>query len=100
MDGTVTEESTIWYSVDIQIHAAGSDTVTGALVTKLKSFKLFLGFNWLQAVNPIIDWRQQEIRTDEQVTPLQMRSVINTKPDYPALYKKVFSEDGFKDIPP
>jgi hypothetical protein len=56
-DGTIVEGSTIHYSVDIQIRAASMTVVTGALVTRLKSLKVFLGYDWLQAVNLQIDWR-------------------------------------------
>jgi hypothetical protein len=57
-DGSSVEASTIKYSVDLQMRAAGATVVTRALVTRLKTTKLFLGFDWLKAVNPMIDWRK------------------------------------------
>jgi hypothetical protein len=99
-DRMINEKSTIQYSVDIRIRAAGTVTVTGTLVTRLKTFKLFLGFNWLQAVNPMIDWRNQEVKTSEETKPAVMRSVSKAIPDYPRLFQKVFSEQGFQDLPP
>jgi hypothetical protein len=56
-DGTSVEDSMIHYSTDIRIRAARAIVVTGALVMRLKSAKVFLGFDWLQSVNPKINWR-------------------------------------------
>jgi hypothetical protein len=44
-DGTSVEDSTIQYSTDIRIRAAKTTVVMGALVTRLKSAKVFLGFD-------------------------------------------------------
>jgi hypothetical protein len=54
-DGSSNEASMIRYSVDLRIRVAGSVVVTGALVTRLKSIKVFLGYDWLCATNPTID---------------------------------------------
>jgi hypothetical protein len=35
VDGSSTEQSTIWYLVDLRLKVAGATVVTGALVTKL-----------------------------------------------------------------
>jgi hypothetical protein len=72
-------------------------------VTRLKTFKMFLGFDWLQVVNPKIDWQQMTIQNDEVRDPLQMRIVQDGPglvPDYTKLYPEVFSEEGFKELPP
>jgi hypothetical protein len=98
-DGTSVEDSTIRYSVDIRIRAAGATVVMGALVTRFKSAKVFLGFNWLQVVNPRIDWRNLQVEAEEGMVPLQMRSMEET-PDYPRTYEKVFLEDAFQGLPP
>jgi hypothetical protein len=45
VDGSSVESSTIRYSMDLQIWTAGSTVSTGALVTRLKTAKVFLGFN-------------------------------------------------------
>jgi hypothetical protein len=73
-DRTSVEDSTIWYSADIRIRAAGATVITGALVTRLKSAKLFLGFDWLQSVNPKIDWRTLRVEAEEGTDSLKMRS--------------------------
>jgi hypothetical protein len=65
--------------------------VMGALVTRLKSAKVFLGFDWLQAVNPKINWRDLQVEAIEGMVPLQMRSIEET-PDYPSLQKGVLRE--------
>jgi hypothetical protein len=98
-DGTSVEDFTIWYSTDIRIRAAGTTVVTGALVTRLKSAKVFLGFDWLQSMNPRIDWRNLCVEADESTETLKMRSMKGT-PDYSRIFERVFSEDGFKDLPP
>jgi hypothetical protein len=72
--------------------------VMGALVTRLKSAKVFLGFDWLQAVNPKINWKELQVETDEEMVPLQMWS-IEEPPDYLKIYRKVFSEDAFQELP-
>jgi hypothetical protein len=103
MDGSSTEQSTIQYLVDLQIKVAGAMVVTGALVTKLRSFKMFLGFDWLQVVNPDINWQEMTVTTKEGQDPLVMRAIqegLGPTPDYVKLYPEVFSEEGFKDLPP
>jgi hypothetical protein len=98
----------------------------GALVTRLKSAKLFLGFDWLQSVNPKIDWRNFRVEAEEGTDSLKMRSSemnsgnleancrneaeegtespekrsLDKTPDYPTIFEKVFSEDAFNDLPP
>jgi hypothetical protein len=99
-DGTVTEKSTIRYSIDIWIRVAGLVIVTGVLVMRLKTFKVFLGFDWLQVVNPAIDWQKREVKVDEVQIPLQMRTLANETPNYPEEFEQVFSEEGFKGLPP
>jgi hypothetical protein len=65
---------------NVHIKAAGATIVTGALVTRLKSAKLFLGFDWLQSVNPKIDWRNFRVETEEGTEPLKMRTMeINSE---------------------
>jgi hypothetical protein len=98
-DGTSVEDSTIRYSTDIRIRAAGATVVTRALVTRLKSAKVFLGFDWLQSVNPRIDWREFCVEAEEGTEVLKMRST-KTTPKYPEIFEKVFSEDAFNDLPP
>jgi hypothetical protein len=72
-DGTSVEDSTIQYSTDLRTRAAGATIVTGALVTRLKSAKVFLGFDWLQSVNPRIDWRTFRVEADGRTDSLKMR---------------------------
>jgi hypothetical protein len=98
-DGTSVEDSMIRYSTDIRIRAAGAMVVTGALVMRLKSAKVFLGFDWLQSVNPKIDWRKFCVEADEKTEVLKMRA-MKTTPKYPEIFKKVFSEEAFNDLPP
>jgi hypothetical protein len=98
-DGTSVEDSTIRYSTDIRIRAAGATIVTGALVTRLKLAKVFLGFDWLQSINPRINWRDFHVEAEEGTETLKMRSMETTS-DYSSIFKKVFSEDGFNDLPP
>jgi hypothetical protein len=103
VDRSSMTQSKIYYMVDLQIKAAGVTMVTGALVTRLKSFKLFLGFNWLQAINPQIDWQQMTVQTREGQEPLVMRTAQEGPgpvPDYVQLFLEVFSEEGFEDLPP
>jgi hypothetical protein len=69
VDGTSVEDSTIRYLTDIRIRAARATVVTGALVTRLKSAKVFLGFDWLQSVNPKIDWRNFRVEAEEGWRP-------------------------------
>jgi hypothetical protein len=75
--------------------------VTDTFVTQLKSFKMFLSFDWLQAVNPRVDWQQMTISTDKTSDPLEMRTVQEgpgPTPDYPKLFPEVFSEEGFEQL--
>jgi hypothetical protein len=99
VDGTSVEDSMIQYSTDIRIWVAGATIVMGALVARLKSAKVFLGFDWLQSVNPKIDWRDFHVEAEEGTETLKMRS-METTPDYLTIFRKAFSEDGFNDLPP
>jgi hypothetical protein len=125
-DGTSVEDSTIRYSTDIRIWVAGATVVTGALVMRLKSAKVFLGFDWLQSVNPKIDWRSFRVEAEEGTETFKMRTTeitsenseedcskdvkegaepleeqsLDETPNYLTIFKKVFSEDGFNDLPP
>jgi hypothetical protein len=76
--------------------------LTGALVTCLQTFKVFLGFDWLQAVNPIVNWHEQTLNVLEGVEPLPMRKVEEDSPvpRYKELFPEVFSEEAFKSLPP
>jgi hypothetical protein len=85
-------------AVNLRLCAAGTTVATGALVTRLKSAKLFLGFDWLQAVNPKIDWATLKIGTEDGTVPMQMRNVSKV-PDYKARFPRVFSEVAFQDLP-
>jgi hypothetical protein len=96
-DGTSVEDSTIQYSMDIRIRAARATIVMGALVTRLKSAKVFLGFDWLESVNPRINWRNFRVEAEEGTETLKMPS-METTPDYPTIFQKVFSEDAFNDL--
>jgi hypothetical protein len=103
VDGSLMDQSIIKYSVDLWLRAAGATVITGVLVTKLRSFKMFLGFDWLQAVNPDIDWWQMKVTTKEGTEPLVMCTVQEgpgPTPDYVKLYPEVFSEEGFENLPP
>jgi predicted aspartyl protease len=79
-DGTITEASKIWYSVNLRIKVAGAMVLTGALVTQLKMFKVFLGFDWLQAVNPDVDWQQMKVSVPEGQVPLEMQQAQECPP--------------------
>jgi hypothetical protein len=88
--------------VDLRLKVAGATVVTGALVTKLRSFKMFLSFDWLQAVNPNINWQQMRVTTKEGQEPLIMHVVQEgpgPTPNYIKLYPEVFSEEGFEELP-
>jgi hypothetical protein len=64
---------------------------------------MFLGFDWLQAVNPDIDWQQMKVMMKEGSEPLVMRAVqdqVRSVLDYVKLYPEVFSEESFEDLPP
>jgi hypothetical protein len=101
MDGSSVEASTIKYSVDLWIRAAGATVATGALVTRLKMTKLFLGYDWLRAVNLVINWRTGEVMTKEEETPLMMRMVNEDRvPDYEKEFPTIFLEDKFRGLPP
>jgi hypothetical protein len=94
------EASTIKYSVDLRIRAAGATVMTGALVTRLKMTKLFLGFDWLRAINPAIDCVTGEVKTEEVKIPLQMRVITEETPNYEEEFPMVFSEQDFRELPP
>jgi hypothetical protein len=79
---------------------AGATITTGVLVTQLKTFKVFLGYDWLQSVNPKINWRDQKVETEEGEVPLQMRMLQERPLDYPGIFKEVFSEEAFRGLPP
>jgi hypothetical protein len=113
VDGLSVEASTIKYSVDLQIRAVGATVVTGALVTRLKTTKLFLGFDWLRAMNPVIDWRTGRVQTEETEEPLAMQKTEeketplalgaideNETPNYEEEFPTVFSEEEFRGLPP
>jgi hypothetical protein len=87
VDGTSVKGSTIHYAVNLRICSMGATVVTGALATWLKSAKLFLGFDWLQVVNPSIDWVNLCVQADEGIVPMKMRSIVGI-----TNYKKMSSE--------
>jgi hypothetical protein len=76
---------------------AGVTVLTSALVTCLKTFKVFLGFDWLQAVNPMVDWHEQTILVPEGMEVLPMRKLDDKTltPCYKELFLKVFLEESF-----
>jgi hypothetical protein len=98
VDGMTMEESTIRYSTNIRIRAEGATVVTRALVMRLKSAKVFLGFDWLQVVNLRINWMDLQIEVEEETTPLQMRA-IDEVPRYTKTFEKVFSKNAFDELP-
>jgi hypothetical protein len=99
-DGTVVEGSTIRYLVNVRIRATRVTVVTGALVMHLETLKVFLGYAWLQVVNPRIDWRNQKVETEEGETPIQMQTLQEGPPNYPKLYEEVFFKQAFQGLPP
>jgi hypothetical protein len=98
-DRTVTKKSRIHYLVNLRIRAAGRTVLMGVLVMCLKSFKIFLGFDWLQAINPRVNWRTQSIKIPDQEETLLIRR-IEEKPRYQELFLRVFLEEAFKELPP
>jgi hypothetical protein len=100
-DGTVTEASKIRYTINLRIKAVGAMVLTRALVTWLKTFKVFLGFDWLQAVNLAIDWQQMKVSVLERRVPLEMWWAEDHSPvlSYVKLYPEVFSEVLFNSLP-
>jgi hypothetical protein len=98
----VTESAKIKYSVNLQIQMAGVTILTGVLVMYLKTFKVFLSFTWLQAVNLNVDWQEMMISVPERRIPLLMQKVEELPPTplYTDLFPEVFSEDGFNSLPP
>jgi hypothetical protein len=72
--------------------------VTGALITQLKLAKIFLGYDWLRATNPQIDWWKGKVTCSEMETPLVMRTIEET-PQYTKEFPKAFSEGEFRDLP-
>jgi hypothetical protein len=74
--------------------------VTGALITRLKMTKIFLGHDWLKATNPQIDWEKGIVQCREDRVPLQMRSLQEQKPKYEEEYTTVFSEGKFRGLLP
>jgi hypothetical protein len=101
-DGMVTEMAKFWYLVNLQIKVAGAMVLTGALVTCLKTFKVFLGFDWLQAVNPVVNWYEQTLEVNEgsELLPMWELGIEAQTPQYQELSPEVFSEELFKDLPP
>jgi hypothetical protein len=71
----------------------------GVLVTQLKSFKVFLGFDWLQAVNPKVDWRRWELSTKEEEKVLPMQSAMDGCPDYKKEFPQVFQRKPLRNCP-
>jgi hypothetical protein len=65
-----------------------------------QTIKVFLGFDWLKAVNPTINWRTGTITTDEDQIPLEMRSLKEDTPKYKEEFPTVFSEHEFRELPP
>jgi hypothetical protein len=86
--------------VNLQLKAANKIVLTGVLVTWLKSFKVFLGYNWLQVINLEVNWREQTLTTKEEEAVLPMRKVDECCPCYQELFPQVFSEEAFKELPP
>jgi hypothetical protein len=73
--------------------------ITGALVMCLKSVKLFLGYDWLQATNLQVNWRTGMVMCEEKQALLPMRTLEEETPKYIQEFPKVFSEGEFRGLP-
>ena len=87
----------------------GSRVPLHLLVTRLGSAPLYLGYDWLEAVNPVIDWKKRQIVAllsegpDEPTkpnAPILSEIKSDSTPDYLAEFPSVFLEKSFLTLPP
>jgi hypothetical protein len=62
--------------------------------------KVFLGYDWLKATNPSINWWTGKITCEENQEILPMRKVEEWAPNYCEEFPGVFSEGEFREQPP
>ena len=72
----------------VKVH--GLEMLICPLVTKLGQLILYLGYDWLVGVNPMIDWWTSWIAT----------TIINKVPDYIKEFMDIFSEAEFQKLLP
>jgi hypothetical protein len=58
---SVSEESKVLSTMDKILKVGGARLRFDMLVTRLSKLGIFLGYDWLKATNPIIDWVTGEL---------------------------------------
>ena len=90
----------------------GSQVALHLLVTHLGSAPLYLGYNWLEAMNPVINWKKRQIVTllgqGESTAyptkePPHLRELghnLEATPDHLTEFPSVFSKESFLTLLP
>jgi predicted aspartyl protease len=83
-NGPAAEENQIHYFVNLKIKVAGTTVTISALVTCLGKHQVFLGYDWLEMVNLMIDWTEKQVTTKEKEISIQTGQ--EGMPDYKTTY--------------
>jgi hypothetical protein len=60
-NGSVSQDNKVKYTTDKIVEVGGVRAQFNMLITRLSKPRIFLGYDWLKAMNPAIDWTSGEI---------------------------------------
>jgi hypothetical protein len=93
--------------MDKIIEVDGKGAWFDMMITKLSKLGIFLGYDWLRAMNPLIDWisgmltwRKESVEEKPQEGPEQAIRQATKGKDWFRKYPDVFSKDAFTALPP
>jgi hypothetical protein len=73
IDGTHNKAGSITHYVDLQVRVGAKVQDMRFLVTDIGEDKIILGYPWLVAFQPIIDWKEAVL--DESMQPLVIKTL-------------------------
>jgi hypothetical protein len=95
-DGSTVASVRVNCYIDIGIDVGGTLVVLSALITKIKRHRVFLGYDWLEAVNPTIDWAKKTVsfKTSPANLVVGRMEVEEGTPNYKVEFPAIFTEKG------
>ena len=64
-DGTINKEGSVRGFVRLRMQIGDHAEILELAITRIKSNPIFLGYEWLQEHNPLIDWAADTIKLDQ-----------------------------------